>query len=442
MALALVENLLTRTELPQDGARLNPAHPLAGRFVTAYLPGVSSDNLGFGGPGGIVGHAHSRSAIPAGPTLRLSGSGANATTDRSYGPTPSYPLTMVVVCRQGSSTNGVIVGIAASSAIGGSYWYIGGGSTSQVLLLARNNFGSTIALLATVPIDANGRQAVGQDLVIVAQSLSASDHRLCVNGSAIATTATNIGSLVAWDRLYFGQASGTTDLDVAAVLFAHGGRALTDAQMRQISRSPREVWGLFEPQLIWAPVAAGGGSSWSVNLSEPASAADALTAAATAVVSLLEGATASDILSAATTAAVALSEAASAADAVTETYSSPGAAAVAEAASAADALTAAAVLLRAIAEAGSSSDALTAATTMVRALSEPAVAADAVTGALPGSWSVSIAEIAAAVDALAGVVAGDELVRSPEEIVLAARARLTSLTLAHPQRRIGNILKG
>lgn len=254
-----VDLLLSRTELPQDGARLNPAHPLAGRFVTAYLPGVSSDNLGFGGPGGITGHAHSRSAIPAGPALRFSGSGANATTSRSFGPTPSYPLTMVVVCRQGSNTNGAIAAIAASSAIGGSYWYIGGGSSSQISLSARNNFGSTIAMLAAVPVDANGNQAIGQDLVIVAQSLSASDHRLCVNGSAIVTATTNIGSMVAWDRLFLGQTSGTTSLDVAAVLFAHGGTALTDVQMRQLSSHPREVWEMFEPQRIWVPVAAAGG---------------------------------------------------------------------------------------------------------------------------------------------------------------------------------------
>ena len=282
-----VDLLLSRTELPQDGARLNPAHPLAGRFVTAYLPGVSSDNLAFGGPGGIVGNAHSRSAIPAGPTLRLSGAGANATTNRSYGPTPSYPLTMVIVCRQSNNTTSTIAALAAASAISGSYFYVGGGSSTILTFGARNAFGTALSLNVTVPADANGNQAIGQDMVIVLQSLSASDHRICVNGSAIATATTNIGSMSAWDRLFFGQTSGTTGLDVAAVLFAHGGVGLTDAQMRQIASHPREVWELFEPQRLTIPgTSDASGVSLTVSDSTHAHTAENLTLTTTGSTSL------------------------------------------------------------------------------------------------------------------------------------------------------------
>ncbi len=255
MALTLVEALLQRTELSQDGARLDPANPLAQRFQAAYLPAVSGDNLGFGAQGAMPSHAQTRTATAAGPSVLFA---STVQAGRSFGPTPTYPMTFVVVARQTSTANASLVELAgASGLISGASFRIGGGSSTTINLTARANFSSTATATATVPADANGNQAVNQVLVIVGQSRSATDHRVCVNGSAVATSTTSIGTLPAWDRLLFGTASGNAN--VSAALFGFGGAPLSDADMQRLSRSPSEVWALFEPQRIWVPMKAAGG---------------------------------------------------------------------------------------------------------------------------------------------------------------------------------------
>ncbi len=257
MALTLVETLLPRTELPQDGARLDPANPLAQRFQVAYLPAVSGDNLGFGAQGAMPSHAQTRGATAAGPSVLFS---AVTQAGRSFGPTPTYPMTFVVVARQTSTANASLVELAgASGLIGGASFRIGGGSSTTISLTARANFSSTATATATVPADANGNQALNQVMVIVGQSLSAADHRVCVNGSAVGTSTTSIGTLPAWDRLTFGTAAGNVNL--SAALFGFGGAPLSDADMQRLSRSPSEVWALFEPQRVWVPVTAAGGGN-------------------------------------------------------------------------------------------------------------------------------------------------------------------------------------
>ena len=268
-------------------------------------------------------------------------------------------------------------------------------------------------------------------------------------------------------------------------------RVLPADQAQRLSADlARNLGPAFEPRRIHVPVAAGGGGSWSVSLTETASASDSLGAATTALVSLIESASAADIITAATIAAVALTEAASASDtqtasysvtgsgsvtesasasdtldaattmlrALTETasaddqlaaattmlraisesasavdtpaasYSGAGTATIEELTSATDALTAAATLLVTILEAGNADDALQAATTMVRAITEQATAIDTVAGALPGStWDVSIEELAAAVDLITGYAAGG-LTVSPLGLRLSTTARMPRLS--------------
>lgn len=294
--------------------------------------------------------------------------------------------------------------------------------------------------------------------------------RLAVNrGGAVARnaaahsfgwgTGTHLMSVGGYVRA--GNRMLTTPVLLAAIL----PRDVGDAGEEALLATP---WALFAPRRIWVPVSVGGGGSWSVSLTETASASDSLGAATTALVSLIESASAADIIGAATIAAVALTEAASASDtqtasysatgsdsvtesasasdlldaantmlrALTETasaddqlaaattmlraisesasagddasasYTAAGAAAITETASATDALTAAATLLVTILEAGSATDALAAATTMVRAITEQAVAADEVTASQPIIASVSITELATAIDVLIGELAG------------------------------------
>lgn len=216
----------------------------------------------------------------------------------------------------------------------------------------------------------------------------------------------------------------------------------------------------------------------SVSATEPASAADIITAAATVVAVLTETASADDILAAATIAEVAISAAASASDEQSQSYSADGAGSVTESASAVDtldaattmlralvesasaaddlaasfagagavsieelasatdALTAAATLLVAILEAGNADDALQAATTMVRTITEEATAVDTVAGALPGStWDVSIDELAAAVELITGYAAGG-LTASPLGLRLSTGGRSARLSTTARQPRL------
>jgi len=360
--------------------------------------------------------------------------------------------------------------------------------------------------------------------------------RMWVDGKEVAVTNPNSDSFLANPtadgdelRVVGDNTNSTYAFPGTANLAGVIGGVVDAAACAALSANP---WQLFEPRRIWVPVAAGGGGSWSVSLTETASANDSLGAATTALVSLIESASAADIITAATIAAVALTEAASASDtqtasysvtgsgsvtesasatdtldaattmlrALTETasavdtpaasysvtgsgsvtesasasdaltaantmllsltetasaddqlaaattmlraisesasavdtpaasYSGAGTATIEELTSATDALTAAATLLVTILEAGNADDALQAATTMVRAITEQATAIDTVAGALPGStWDVSIEELAAAVDLIAGYAAGG-LTVSPLGLRLSAGGRSARLS--------------
>ena len=86
------------------------------------------------------------------------------------------------------------------------------------------------------------------------------------------------------------------------------------------------------------------------------------------------------------------------------------------------------ILFGALTETASADDQLAAATTIVRAITEQATAIDTVAGALPGStWDVSIEELAAAVDLIAGYAAGG-LTVSPLGLRLSTTARMPRLS--------------
>lgn len=177
-------------------------------------------------------------------------------------------------------------------------------------------------------------------------------------------------------------------------------RVLPEELARDLSAVlARSLGPAFEPRRIWVPVSMGGGS-WSVSLTETASASDSLGAATTALVSLIESASAADIIGAATIAAVALTEAASASDTQTASYSATGSGSVTESASASDTLDAATTMLRALTETASADDQLAAATTMLRAISESVSASDDASASYTGAGAAAITETASATDAL------------------------------------------
>jgi len=219
----------------------------------------------------------------------------------------------------------------------------------------------------------------------VAQSVTPTSPPTSAGGNV--TGAIIVGNREAGDRVWDGH----------WLLFAEIDRACSRSECIDLSANP---WQLFEPRRIFVPVSVGGGGSWSVSLTESASASDSLGAATTALVSLIESASAADIITAATIAAVALTEAASASDTQTASYSVTGSGSVTESASATDTLDAANTMLRALTETASADDQLAAATTMLRAISESASASDDASASYTAAGAAAITETASATDAL------------------------------------------
>jgi hypothetical protein len=221
-------------------------------------------------------------------------------------------------------------------------------------------------------------------------------------------------------------------------------QAQTQPEPAAGTAAPRTRWMLYTPRstrgiVFGTPRGVTGGGSYSVSVSEAASAAEALAAAGIFARSLTETSTASEAVSALTTLVGSLSEALSAAESITVSGvfgaaaseaatagDQPGAtrtgdAAVTEAASAseqtnwggafytvdlaeaasvADAVAAALQALAAMSEAASASDAPTVILTAGAALTEAASAADAVTGSNPTSYSVSVSESGTGLDTI------------------------------------------
>lgn len=164
------------------------------------------------------------------------------------------------------------------------------------------------------------------------------------------------------------------------------------------------------------------GSSWSAAASETTTPADACTATFTidatagivetaspsdvsaaaidAVAALVETTSPADVASAAATLLAAISDLATPADAASASFSTPGAASIVETTTGSDAITAAATLLRQVAEAATPSDQASAATTLVRLVTEQAVPVDQATVQGGDEWTVSIEELATAIDVI------------------------------------------
>lgn len=260
-----------------------------------------------------------------------------------------------------------------------------------------------------------------------------------------------------------GKMAGTATTDTVSIVLAAWGVGATSAAFREELR--RNPWRLAKVRSIWVPVASvAGGPTYSASLTESVTAGDAatsaliaaatlaeaatladapaatailaaavaeaITAAETAAAALLgaptitEAATLGDSASAAATLAAALAEAASGSDAITAAAtllaslseaaalaegSTTGAvltAAQTDAATLAETIGVAASLVAAVLEAAATSDATTAAAQLVALVTEAATAADAIAGAVPATYSASVAELVAAIDLLTAVMGG------------------------------------
>lgn len=235
-------------------------------------------------------------------------------------------------------------------------------------------------------------------------------------------------------RVFVSAGGGASSYDVNLTEAASAADSPSAAAVRSASASEAASAGDVTAALLAAVGAvteaataaesASSGAATSSAITEAASASDAPAASSVRVGAIAESATASDVVAALATMQSAVGEATSAGDlaagvliavaAVAEAVSTADAAttgpqydlALEEAASAADALQAAAQLVASLTEAASAGAAFSAAASLVAAITEAANAGDSVSGGAT-VYSVSLTELAAAVDVLAASLAGD-----------------------------------
>lgn len=241
-------------------AHVDPTHWIGRKLLCAYMPAHTDRNLVLGRPSPLAGRADQSIA----PHASLGVAARQTTSSRSLlGMLPvvqtvAYPLTMVWVGQIGGSTATAICGVADTAGVSGvtngSGLYLACGSSSFVTYTIRNNFGSTVAVAASLPASATVQ---GVPVVIVAQSLSATDHRVCIGkpGSVgtVGTDATNAGALIAWRRPYIGHSGSTNNQDTVLFGAGFGSEALSDAEMQWLCGDPARVF-----EMVAEPLDMGG----------------------------------------------------------------------------------------------------------------------------------------------------------------------------------------
>lgn len=262
-------------------------------------------------------------------------------------------------------------------------------------------------------------------------------------------STTNAGittvNTVSGRNLTIGELASSSSLNADVDFYAGGifPRALSDVEVA--AAATHALWGmLFAARRICVPVSAGGGGTYNVTLAESTAAADALGAVGSVVAFVAEAAAASELASTVGTVAAAVSESAAAAEtlaaveAVAAALTEPAtvadlvaatmvaqaavaealaaadvvsagpqvSGAMAEAATAADALTVTASLVAQVAEAASAADAAATAQQLLALITEASTVADQVSGAAPAAYSVTLAEVAAALDVITAALTG------------------------------------
>ena len=401
--MSAIEHLLPWAQQPQGRFRLLRDSPLFGALSLVALPNHGPRNL----VSGYLGAYYGAPLLNAGPggleldssmggrnRLRLSPEFTSSSTPQAAIYDVSVLSALVITYQTGTENADFALGRMNGSGSPG--WAVGlhsgtsNGPAAQLGSFSLGGFSGgyrrsepTVVLLtgdgSTARVYENGAEVSSGSYTAPYYEYSAFDGRSVLMGGS--------------------GDGGASQCRTSLGLF-WSGRVIPPA-VAALLTSPAEVWRLLvEPRRIWVPVAAGGGGSWSVSLTETASASDSLGAATTALVSLIESASAADIITAATIAAVALTEAASASDTQTASYSATGSGSVTESASASDALTAANTMLRALTETASADEQLAAATTMLRAISESASAVDTPAASYSGAGTATIEELTSATDAL------------------------------------------
>lgn len=375
----------------------------------------------------------------------------SGTANQRYAHRPAYaqsgPFSLLILCDIDALTGyGALISKQQSSTTHCPYELrIGSGATDskfEVVRCSATNFGTAQAS-ATSILSAPAK------LVRLVLSVTNSDKAALgtlwvngvgysLNGIVSGEDATGTGTPDVWIGR---RQDGATQLDGRIYHIGLVNRAVTAGEAYDFTRNP---WSVFEPKRIWVPVSAGGGGTYNVTLAESTAAADALGAVGSVVAFVAEAAAASELASTVGTVAAAVSESAAAAEtlaaveAVAAALTEPAtvadlvaatmvaqaavaealaaadvvsagpqvSGAMAEAATAADALTVTASLVAQVAEAASAADAAATAQQLLALITEASTVADQVSGAAPAAYSVTLAEVAAALDVITAALTG------------------------------------
>ena len=254
---------------------------LLGRALqNVVLPGVQVMDLGervFASSGATSG---TLKPGPTGPARNYTGLPAASQIVPVRGAS-SYPFVHVWAGRFNAGGSGPKPFKMIRSASGGSgdlfeFTYL---TSTQVGHNVRNNFSSTSSAIVSVP----GGATLGVDLVVIAQVLSATDHRIYCNG-VMATDATNASTPAsAFNQMWLCSSGGNNDHDTYLAAFG-AGVALPDAYALELSRTPAKLFGelLQQPRRrLWSITPPTGGSDTAITVADAAHAhaADAITLA-------------------------------------------------------------------------------------------------------------------------------------------------------------------
>lgn len=164
----------------------------------------------------------------------------------------SYPIIQAACGYFNSSANNwYLGGISRSGSGGGENCGTRLEGTTGIGYFFRVNFGPTINPIVTTGAGTNS----GLLICLIAQSLSATNHRLYANG-LMTTDSTDAGPLAGtYDKLALGGAAG--GLNGGLLWSGFGFReAFTDNEALLLSANPALFWGLFTQRRLWIGAAA------------------------------------------------------------------------------------------------------------------------------------------------------------------------------------------
>lgn len=265
--MALRQILLPWTTQPQEAVRVDPGHPL-GRCLDALWIGNSRAPIDL--IGGRVG-----TGAPAGISVSARADGLAIVGSTSSGTAFSIPSVTAYpyVCAAYGAVSALNSWQLFTQTGSGGSSGLSVSSTGLVQFKPRRNFGTSRTLSSANTYAAN------TPLCIVVQVFSDTDYRLYVNGEQ-ANGTLSFGTGGTW--LINTSAIGSVlSGHIYLVGYGSGRGAMSDAEALAISADPAKLWGVFEPQRIFVPMAAAGGSA-SVTASQSlSSVSQEATAAAT-----------------------------------------------------------------------------------------------------------------------------------------------------------------